>query len=105
MDIPEEVKRVQTQRLDKDEFFFCSKLFSHISKMPGQTRAQKDAVLQWLRDQFTSEFDISLSALENPPKELEIYKLIINKKICYVVFDLLNNNPPNLVPSGVIFPS
>jgi hypothetical protein len=100
--IPEEVIQLQKERLSQDEFNFCKKLFDAISKMPALTAEQKKNILDYIKQQSNDKYQLTISEFTNPPKELQIYNLFLNKKNCFIVFDLLKGGPANIIPSGVL---
>jgi hypothetical protein len=102
--IPEDVVRLQKERLSKDEFEFCKKLFEQTSTMSAHTNAQKEEILQVIKNKASDKYKIKITDFDNPPKGLQIYNFYVNDKRCYIVFDILGAAPVNIIPSGVIMP-
>jgi hypothetical protein len=99
-EIPQEVIELQKERLSEKEFNFCRNLFEKITTMPYLSRKNKDNIIDYIKSQ--TKFECKIEPFDNSPKEFEIYNLFINNKNCYLVFDLINGAPPNIIPSGVI---
>jgi hypothetical protein len=103
-EIPEHVVKLQKERLNQDEFNFCKKLYDKIQSMPTLTAAHREKVLDYIKKQSSKKFELLIFKFENPPKELEIYKMFLNSKECFIVFNLLEKEPVNIIPSGVMVP-
>jgi hypothetical protein len=98
--IPKEIEELQKERLTKDEYDFCGKIYKKIEKLPAQTQAHRDAILDLIKKECKRK-NFSLEQAE-AEAGLIIYKFYLNNKCNFLIFNLLADTPVNLIPSGIM---
>jgi len=94
------------QRLNKKEYSLFIDIHKKISKMPANNELQRQTIMKYIENELVKNGYIKWwngPIIDEEHSELKIWQWKIGEKICYVTFNVLNEEPANLIPSGVIF--
>jgi len=87
-----------SKRLTEKEYNELKKIYLKVNKMNAFNEEQRTEILNYVMSQYP---DIVFNLIESE-KETIVYRFKIGGKDNFLVFDRFGNEPPNIIPAGMI---